>query len=241
MCLFGARRRPCPELMLRRTRTSSRTSASCITSRWHSKSEQCCYATTGPGRYAWVPRPSRPDAWTRPPVRVGGPTRSSARKLNQGDLRRRAQAQRRPPVARAAAHVQPHRLQPVESRDKRLEQPHQEVEREVLPTVRVPRELQVVPGGACRKRALRLMRQEHPHVALRRPRDRRRRIGGMSGEAAAREVRDSGEDDPPSSPADQLVPIDECAEAEPLQLAHPAGCIPVVLMVPPDEELPGRR
>src|SRR5207249_9550796 len=47
-------------------------------------------------------------------------------------------------------HVQPHRLQPVESRDERLEQSHQQVERKVLPAVRVPRELQVVRGASKR-------------------------------------------------------------------------------------------
>ncbi len=125
--------------------------------------------------------------------------------------------------------------------DKRLEQPHQEVEREVLPAVRVPRGLQVVPCGPCRERALRLMRQQHPHVALRRPGDRRRRIGGVSGETAAREVRDSGEDDPAGPPADHLVSVDQGIKAEPLQLAHPPGRVPVVLVIPGDEVFPVRR
>src|SRR5438046_1089910 len=131
MCLIGARRRPCSELMLSRTRTRSRTSASCITSRCHSTSERCCYGVTEAGGYAPVPRPSRPADCKVLPIRVGGPTGSSTHQLNQGDLRGRAQPQRRPPVARAPAHVQPHRLQPVQSRDEWLEQPHQQVEREV--------------------------------------------------------------------------------------------------------------
>src|SRR6266480_1647993 len=169
------------------------------------------------------------------PVRVGGSTGSSARKLNQRDLGRRAQAERRPPIARAPAHVQPHRLQPVEPRDERLEQSHQQVERKVLPAVRVPRELQVVPDGAGRERALRLMRQQHTDVALRRSRDRRRRIGGVPGKAAAREVRDPGDDDPTGPPADYLVSVHEGAEAEPLQLAHPPGRVPVVLVVARNE------
>src|SRR5207249_3736703 len=150
MCLLGARRRPCPELMLSRTRTRSRTSASCITSRYHSKSERRRYGATGPGRYAGVPRPSRPGDCRVLPIRVGGWRGSSPRELNPRDLGRRAQAERRPPIARAPAHVQPHRLQPVESRDERLEQSHQQVERKVLPAVRVPRELQVVRGASKR-------------------------------------------------------------------------------------------
>src|SRR6266496_6079127 len=88
MCLIGARRRPCSELMLSRTRTRSRTSASCITSRCHSTSERCCYGATEPGRYAPVPRPSRPADCKVLPIRVGGPTASSTHQLNQGDLGR---------------------------------------------------------------------------------------------------------------------------------------------------------
>src|SRR3989475_9115403 len=144
MCLIGARRRPCSELMLNRSRsrTRSRTSASCITSRCHSTSERCCYGVTEPGRYAPVPRPSRPADCKVLPIRVGGPTRSSTHQLNQGDLGGRAQPKRRPPVARAPAHVQSHRLQPVESRDEWFEQSHQQVRREVLAPVTVPPELQ---------------------------------------------------------------------------------------------------
>src|SRR5881628_443856 len=137
MCLIGARRRPCSELMLSRTRTRTRTSASCITSRCHSTSERCCYCATELGRYAPVPRPSSPVDCRVLPIRVGGLTREPGHQLNQGDLGGRAQPQRRPPVARAPAHVQPHRLQPVQSRDEWLEQPHQQVEREVLAAVRL--------------------------------------------------------------------------------------------------------
>src|SRR6266700_3643882 len=138
MCLIGARRRPCSELMLSRTRTRSRTSASCITSRCHS-TERCCYGATEPGRYAPVPRPSRPADCKVLPIRVGGPKRSSTHQLNQGDLGGRAQPQRRPPEARALAHLPPHRLLPVQPRDEWLEQTHQQIEREVLAAVRVPR------------------------------------------------------------------------------------------------------
>src|SRR3989454_5105480 len=109
MCLIGARRRPCSELMLSRTRTRSRISASCITSRCHSTSERRCYGATEPGRYAPVPRPSRPADCRVLPIRVGGPTGSSTHQLNQGDLGGRAQPQRPPPLAPAPAHVQPHR------------------------------------------------------------------------------------------------------------------------------------
>ncbi len=129
----------------------------------------------------------------------------------------------------------------MESCDKRLEQPHQQVEREVLPAVRMPRELQIVPGGACRECALRLMRQQHPHIARRRPRHRRRGIGSVSGEAAARKIRDARKDDPARPLADHLVPVDERIEAEPFQLAHPSGRIPVVLVIPRDEVFPVRR
>src|SRR2546430_13902425 len=103
MCLIGARRRPCSELMLSRTRTRSRTSASCITSRCHSTSERCCYGATGLGQYAPVPRPSRPADCKVLPIRVGGPTGSSTHQLNQGDLGGRAQPQRRAPeIGRAS-------------------------------------------------------------------------------------------------------------------------------------------
>src|SRR5256885_2823204 len=108
MCLIGARRRPCSELMLSRTRTRSRTSASCITSRCHSTSERCCYGATGLGQYAPVPRPSRPADCKVLPIRVGGPTGSRTHQLNQGDLGGRAQPPRRPPVAPAPAPGQPH-------------------------------------------------------------------------------------------------------------------------------------
>src|SRR2546425_13285778 len=138
MCLIGARRRPCSELMLSRTRTRSRISASCITSGCHSTSERRCYGATGPGRYAPVPRPSRPADCRVLPIRVGGPTGSSTHQLNQGDLGGRAQPPRRPPVARAPAPVPPPRLPPVQSRDEPLEPPHEQVEREVLAAVRVP-------------------------------------------------------------------------------------------------------
>src|SRR2546422_10210918 len=123
MCLIGARRRPCSELMLSRTRTRSRTSTSCITSRCHSTSERCCYGATGSGRYAPVPRPSRPADCKVLPIRVGGPTGSRTHQLNQGDLGGRAQPQRRPPVARAPAPRQPHPPPPVGARDEWLEQP----------------------------------------------------------------------------------------------------------------------
>src|SRR2546426_5109268 len=134
MCLIGARRRPCSELMLSRTRTRSRISASCITSRCHSTSERRCYGATEPGRYAPVPRPSRPADCRVLPIRVGGPTGSSTHQLNQGDLGGRAQPQRPPPLAPAPAHAQPHRPPPGQSPDERLGQQHEQVEREGLPT-----------------------------------------------------------------------------------------------------------
>src|SRR2546426_8017234 len=111
MCLIGARRRPCSELMLSRTRTRSSTSASCITSRCHSTSERCCYGATGPGRYAPVPRPSRPADCKVLPIRVGGPTRSSTHQLNQGDLGGPGQPQRPPPLPPAPAREHTHLLQ----------------------------------------------------------------------------------------------------------------------------------
>src|SRR5712691_4794465 len=168
MCLIGARRRPCSELMLSRTRTRSRTSASCITSRCHSTSERCCYGAIRTRTIRPCPKSVKTQRLRVLPIRVGGPTRSRTHQLNQGDLGGRAQAQRWPPEARAPAHVQPHRLQPVQSRDEWLEQPPQQVEREVLAAVRVPRELQVVSSGARRECALRLMGQQYPDVALRR-------------------------------------------------------------------------
>src|SRR2546429_8880263 len=122
MCLIGARRRPCSELMLSRTRTRSRTSASCITSRCHSTSERCGYGATEPGRYAPVPRPSRPADCKVLPIRVGGPTRSRTHQLNQGDLGGGAPAPPAPPIAPPPAPLQPHPPQPPESPHKKVEQ-----------------------------------------------------------------------------------------------------------------------
>src|SRR2546422_6205279 len=43
--------------------------------------------------------------------------------LDQRDLGRSAEPQRRTPVSRPTAHVQPHLLEPVQPRDERLKQP----------------------------------------------------------------------------------------------------------------------
>src|SRR5256712_13440443 len=147
MCLIGARRRPCSELMLSRPKTRSRPSASCITSRCHSTSERCCYGATGPGKSAPVPRPSSPADCKVLPIRVGGPTGSSTHQLNQGDLGGRAQPQRRPPATPAPAPLQPQRLPPVESRHEWFEQPHPQGEREEMAAPRGPPE----PQGVTRR------------------------------------------------------------------------------------------
>src|SRR5436309_1492312 len=99
-------------------------------------------------------------------------------KLEQRNLRRRTQPQRRPPVARPTTHVEPHRFEAVQPSDERLKQPHQQIEGEVLPAMCVPGELEIVPGRLCGEGAARLVRQQHPHVARWCTRDRRRRIGG---------------------------------------------------------------
>src|SRR5256885_12297941 len=48
------------------------------------------------------------------------------------------------PVTRSPTHVQPHRLESVQSGDERLEQPHEKIEWEVLPAVCVSGQLQIV-------------------------------------------------------------------------------------------------
>src|SRR5438309_6471036 len=49
-------------------------------------------------------------------------------KLEQRDLSRRAEPERRTPVAGSPAHIEPHRLQTMQSGDKRLKQPHEQIE-----------------------------------------------------------------------------------------------------------------
>src|SRR6266566_6926080 len=53
--------------------------------------------------------------------------------LDERDLGRRAEPQRRPPVPRPAAHVQPHRFEAVQPGDERLKQAYQQTEGKVLP------------------------------------------------------------------------------------------------------------
>ena len=63
----------------------------------------------------------------------------SARQRNEpqvGDFRRRTEAFRRPPVARAAARVDPQAAQAVQPGGERLLQPHQEGPRQELSAVR---------------------------------------------------------------------------------------------------------
>src|SRR5713226_2431218 len=58
---------------------------------------------------------------------------------DERDLRRDPESHRRSPISRAAADVDPHAAEAVQSRDERLLQSHQKIPRPELPAVRVPR------------------------------------------------------------------------------------------------------
>src|SRR3979490_776487 len=66
---------------------------------------------------------------------------------DERDLRRDPESHRRSPIPRAAASVDPHAAEALESRDERLLQAHQKIPRPELPAVRVPGELEVIAGG----------------------------------------------------------------------------------------------
>src|SRR5688572_29951756 len=78
-----------------------------------------------------------------PSGRCGFPWSGGAQ-LDQGDIRLRADPDRRPPEPGAVRDVDRHAVDRPESTDHRLATgPHDELEREHLPTVRMPRQLQV--------------------------------------------------------------------------------------------------
>ena len=125
----------------------------------------------------------------------------------------------------------------MQSRHERLEQPHQEVEREVLAAVRVSGQLQVEAGVAGRERAPRLVGEQHPHIA------RRRAAQGGCGIGRHRQIGDAGEQQPRAAAPHHLIQVLQDRQAQPLHLAAPAGRVPVVLVVSRDVELaePGRE
>ena len=64
----------------------------------------------------------------------------------------------------------------MQSRHERLEQTHQQVEREVLAAVGMARELQIEPCFSRGERAAGLVGQQDFYIALRRAGERRNRI-----------------------------------------------------------------
>src|SRR5664279_2063698 len=79
-------------------------------------------------------------------VRRGGrawPRSRHPDEAQQRDLRRRADAFRRPPVARAPARVDPHPAPAMQARGERLLQPDEKGPGQELAAMGVPRELQV--------------------------------------------------------------------------------------------------
>ena len=123
-----------------------------------------------------------------------------------------------------------------------LEQPHQQVEREVLPAVGVARQLEIEARSLCRESAGWLVREQQLDVGPGSARRRSDGIGPVARRAAARgAVGDARDQHPGGSLLDHLVGIDQRVESEALDLAHPAERVPVVLVIPGDEELAVRR
>src|SRR5438094_8844115 len=164
------------------TRTSR--SANCITSRCYSTSRVPCpcsrIGTLDVGTASVKAPPTDgevPLGW----VGMGGcPEMLRSCQLDERDLGRRAQPERWPPVSGAPADIEPHRLEAVQAGDEGLKQPHQQIEGEILTAVRMSGDLEVIAGGACGKRALRLVREQHLHVALGRLGNRPGGIGAMT-------------------------------------------------------------
>ena len=118
---------------------------------------------------------------------------------------------------------------------ERLEEPHKQIEGEILPAVRVPGELEVVPGGLCGEGAARLVRQQHAHVARRCTRDGSRRIRGR------RKVGDARDEQSRRAPLHDPMLVRQHLHAQPLELRHPPTDIPVVLVIARDEVRAMRR
>src|SRR5690242_11921582 len=93
------------------------------------------------------------------------PTPKRSRRLacldqaKQRDLRRRAKALGRAPVARSAAHVHPHVVQPMQACRERLLQRNEEIPRKELATMRVAGQLELVARLHRRDGATGLMGQ----------------------------------------------------------------------------------
>src|SRR5436190_18141626 len=88
--------------------------------------------------------------------------------VDERDLRRDPESHRRSPIPRAAASVDPHAAEAMESRDERLLQAHEKIPRPELAAVRVPGELQLVARGFRERRRARLMGEEHLRRVARR-------------------------------------------------------------------------
>ena len=82
------------------------------------------------------------------------------------------------------------------------------------------------------------MGEQHLDVALGRAHERGERVRGVARHAMARTgVGHPGEQQPAAAPLQQPVSVGEDAEPQPLDLSQPPRGVPVVLVVPADEEL----
>src|SRR6185312_15745402 len=139
----------------------------------------------------WMPRHARPIARHRPtgpPPTMATDTGACevmpelCRDQPQAcDFRRHAEPLRRPPVARAATHVHPQMIEPMQPGGERLLEPHEQIPRPELAAVRVTRELQIEArrrGGRCRARLM--SEQQLCTCAKRRAREGRAGIAALS-------------------------------------------------------------
>src|SRR5258706_405339 len=171
-------------------------------------------------------------------VRSAGYSLSSggANEANSGDFRRDSEAHGRAPIAGAAADVDPHLADALESRGERLLQAHEEVPRPELAAMGMSRELQLVAGLRCVARGAALVGEENFGGPLRRPARGGLRIAAMRGiEVMRRPVRDAGDRERRAVVIEHHVLVDEDARAQAAQLADPCVGAGVVLVVAGDD------
>ena len=167
----------------------------------------------------------------------GGDASLGRHEAQPRDLRRRAQALRRSPIAGAAAYVDPQRVQPMKSGSERLLQAHEKIPRQELAAVRMARELQVIAGRRRGERRSRLMREQQPD----------RGVSGSTwiargGIAALRGIEmmravigDARHDDLRAFMLQHDVLVQQNAQPQSAQLGHPRRGTRIVFMIAGDE------